>query len=179
MPVTALPPPGDPSGPYRVCFVCLGNICRSPMAEVVLRARLREAGLAGKVVVDSAGTGDWHIGERMNPPARDALERGGYDGSGHRARQIEAPWLAERDLLLAMDASNLARLRTLARAAGGDAGRRIRLFGEVAGLDGADVPDPYGGDPAEFDRVLDMLDAGTERLVGQLRAVVEAPASER
>jgi protein-tyrosine phosphatase len=153
------------------------------MAEVVLRARLREAGLAGKVVVDSAGTGDWHIGQRMNPPARDALERGGYDGSAHRARQIEAPWLAERDLLLAMDASNLARLRTLAREAGGPvgsaAGRRIRLFGEVAGLNGADVPDPYGGDPAEFDRVLDMLDAGTERLVGQLRAVVEAPASER
>jgi len=149
------------------------------MAEVVLRARLREAGLAGKVTVDSAGTGDWHIGERMNPPARDALERGGYDGSAHRARQIEAPWLAERDLLLAMDASNLARLRTLARAAGGDAGSRIRLFGEVAGLNGADVPDPYGGDPAEFDRVLDMLETGTERLVGQLRAGVEAPAGER
>ena len=157
------------------------------MAEVVLRARLREAGLAGKVVVDSAGTGDWHIGDRMNPPARDALERGGYDGSAHRARQFEAPWLAERDLLLAMDASNLARLRTLARTAGGPtgsaadsgAGSRIRLFGEVAGLNGADVPDPYGGGPEEFDRVLDMLDAGTERLVGQLRDVVEAPASER
>jgi protein-tyrosine phosphatase len=142
------------------------------MAEVVLRARLGNAGLGGRVIVDSAGTGDWHVGERINPPANKQLKRRGYDGSAHRARQFDGSWLAERDLVLAMDHSNLATLRALARNAGvGDGDRRIRLFGEVAGLDGADVPDPYGGGPAEFGRVLDMLEAGMANLAAALRAV--------
>lgn len=151
------------------------------MAEVVLRAHVREAGLDGRVVVDSAGTGDWHVGQRMNPPARTQLARRGYDGTAHRARQIDARWLAERDLVLAMDHSNLATLRALARRAGerADADRRIRLFGEAAGLDGADVPDPYGGSPADFARVLGMLEAGAARLAVQLRAVAGTPAGER
>src|ERR1700753_1671894 len=101
-----LPPPRNPSGPYRVLCVCLGNICRSPMAEVVLRAQLAAAGLQDQVIVDSAGTCDWHVGQTMTPPARRQLERRGYDGSAHRARQVDAPWLAERDLILAMDGSN-------------------------------------------------------------------------
>lgn len=154
------------------------------MAEVVLRAQLSKAGLDGRVVVDSAGTGDWHVTERMHRPARNELARRGYDGSAHRARQVDPRWLAERDLLLAMDPSNLATLRALARRAGpagqrADDDGRIRLFGEAAGLDGAGVPDPYGGSQQDFARVLDMLEAGTGRLVGRLRAVVEAPASER
>src|SRR5215469_7061664 len=99
-----LPPPRDASGPYRVCFVCLGNICRSPMAEVVARAQLAEAGLAGRVVVDSAGTGDWHVGARMHQGASGQLAKRGFDGSAHRARQFHGSWLAERDLVLAMDA---------------------------------------------------------------------------
>jgi protein-tyrosine phosphatase len=171
-----LPPPRDASGPYRACFVCLGNICRSPMAEVVLRAQLVEAGLDGRVVVDSAGTGDWHVGQRMNLRASTQLERRGYDGSAHRARQFDVSWLAERDLILAMDASNLANLR---RLAGEDTDYRIRLFGDVAGMDGADVPDPYNGNPVEFARVLNMLESGMARLVDQLRTVVGAPAAER
>lgn len=161
------------------------------MAEVVLRAQLSKAGLAGRVVVDSAGTGDWHIGEQMDERAEAQLERRDYDGSAHRARQFDERWLAERDLLLAMDASNLARLRALARhrggksaggkSAGGEstAPGRIRLFGEVAGLGGADVPDPYGGGPEEFNRVLDMLEEGAARLVAELRAVAGTPAAER
>ena len=176
-----LPPPGNPSGPYRVCCVCLGNICRSPMAEVVLRAQLAAAGLQDRVIVDSAGTGDWHVGQPMNPPARRQLERRGYDGAAHRARQFDASWLAERDLFLAMDSSNLANLRALAQQddAAPDTMRRIRLFGEVAGLDGADVPDPWGGSPAEFARVLTMLETGMARIVSQLRDVVGAAANER
>ena len=176
-----LPPPRNASGPYRVCLVCLGNICRSPMAEVVLRAQLAKAGLGESVVVDSAGTGDWHIGQRMNPPAALQLERRGYDGSAHRARQIDRSWLAERDLILAMDSSNLANLRALARQEDStpDTMRRIRLFGEVAGLDGADVPDPWGGSSADFARVLTMLETGMARIVSQLRAVVGAAATER
>ena len=163
-----------------VC-VCLGNICRSPMAEVVLRAQLAAAGLQDRVIVDSAGTGDWHVGEPMNPPARRQLERRGYDGAAHRARQVDASWLAERDLILAMDGSNLANLRAVAQQDGAapEAMRRIRLFGEVAGLDGADVPDPWGGTPAEFAEVLTMLETGMARIVSQLRDVVGAAATER
>jgi len=177
----SLPPPRNPSGPYRVICVCLGNICRSPMAEVVLRAQLAAAGLDDRVIVDSAGTGDWHVGDPMNPPARKQLERRGYDGAAHRARQFDASWLAERDLILAMDGSNLANLRALARQddAAPDTMRRIRLFGEVAGLDGADVPDPWGGSTADFARVLTMLETGMARIVSQLRDVVGATATER
>ena len=152
------------------------------MAEVVLRAQLAAAGLQDRVVVDSAGTGDWHVGEPMNPPARRQLERRGYDGAAHRARQVDASWLAERDLFLAMDNSNLANLRgqSLARQdAAPDTVRRIRLFGEVAGLDGADVPDPWGGSPADFARVHTMLETGMARIVSQLRDVVGTAATER
>ena len=76
-----LPSPREPGAPYRVCLVCLGNICRSPMAETVLRAELAAAGLNGAVVVDSAGTGDWHVGDAMDPDARSALAIRGHDGS--------------------------------------------------------------------------------------------------
>jgi protein-tyrosine phosphatase len=146
------------------------------MAEVVLRDQIAKAALAGRVVVDSAGTGDWHVGDPMDRGARTQLERRGHDGSAHRARQIDTSWLAERDLLLAMDRSNLATLRLLAsRVAAADAAadidRRIRLFGEVAGLDGAEVPDPYGDGPAAFARVLTMLEAGAANLAVELRAV--------
>ncbi len=89
----ALPEPRDPRRPYRICVVCLGNICRSPMAEVILRDELAAAGLGGKVDVDSAGTGDWHLGEAMDRRARAELSRRGYDGSRHEARQIQPSWL--------------------------------------------------------------------------------------
>ena len=110
----ALPTHRQSFGPYRVCLVCLGNICRSPMAEAVLREELERAGLSGTVTVDSAGTGDWHVGERMYGPARAELSRRGYDGSAHRARQIEPAWLGDYDLLPAMDLANLAALRRMA-----------------------------------------------------------------
>jgi protein-tyrosine phosphatase len=172
MPSAPLPPPRDPALPYRVCLVCLGNICRSPMAETVLRDGLARAGLDGAVAVDSAGTGDWHVGAPMNPSARAALARRGYDGSAHRARQYERSWLAQHDLLLAMDTSNLASLRRLAGAADG---ARIRLFAEVAGGDG-DIPDPYGGSAADFDRVLDLLAAATPVIVDRLAQLLDPPA---
>jgi len=169
-PASALPPARDPAGPYRVCLVCLGNICRSPMAEVVLRAQLTAAGLADQVTVDSAGTGGWHVGEPMNSGARAALARRGYDGQAHRARQFAALWLPGRDLFLAMDASNLKTLEPLFRT-DPPSSSRLRLFGEVTALHGADVPDPYGGDAAEFDRVLAMLETAMPTLVARLSAV--------
>jgi protein-tyrosine phosphatase len=146
------------------------------MAEVVLRARLEAAGLDGRVVVDSAGTGDWHVGDPMHRGSRTQLAARGYDGSAHRARQFSAAWLAERDLILAMDASNLATLRAMA---GADTDHRIRLFSEVAGLGKADVPDPYGSNGEEFARVLDMLESGMANLVDQLRNLLETRAAGR
>jgi protein-tyrosine phosphatase len=168
-----LPPPREPGAPYRVCLVCLGNICRSPMAETVLRARLAAAGLDGAVIVDSAGTGDWHIGDVMDPGARAALASRGHDGSAHRARQFEPSWLPRYDLILAMDARNLADLRRMARGEDAD---RIRLFGKVGGLadsgDG-DIPDPWGGGPDEFGHVLDLLGAAAPVIVARLARLLE------
>jgi protein-tyrosine phosphatase len=145
------------------------------MAEVVARAKLAEAGLADRVVVDSAGTGDWHVGAHVHQGAGRQLAKSGYDGSAHRARQFHASWFADRDLVLAMDANNLADLRRYAR---NDAEQRVRLFGEAAGLGGADIPDPYGADPAEFARVLGMVESGTVQLVEQLRLLLRAPVAE-
>jgi protein-tyrosine phosphatase len=158
------------------------------MAEVVLREHLRATGLDQKVVVDSAGTGGWHAGEQMNSRARGALARRGYDGEAHRARQFDSSWLPARDLILAMDSSNLTTLATFyqtgpavsalnAPAAGSEGTTRpgvarLRLFGDVAGLAGADVPDPYGGNPAEFARVLGLLESGVPHLVAQLADLV-------
>jgi protein-tyrosine phosphatase len=137
------------------------------MAEAVLRAKLADAGLGRRVTVDSAGTGDWHVGGPMDRKAGSALRRNGYDGDSHRARQIRPSWLAERDLILAMDTANLRDLRALAPRGEGD---RIRLFGEIGGLDGADVPDPYYGDQADFARVLALLETGMSHLVALLKA---------
>jgi protein-tyrosine phosphatase len=172
-----LPPPRDPDAPYRVCLVCLGNICRSPMAETVLRAALDQAGLAEAVTLDSSGTGDWHVGQQMYPQARAALARRGYDGSAHRARQFQAPWLSDRDLVLAMDAGNLAALR---RMAGPQDRDRIRLFGEVGGLGevgGGEIPDPYGGDEADFAYVLDLLDAAAPVIADRLAQLLGRPGA--
>jgi protein-tyrosine phosphatase len=143
------------------------------MAETVLRASLAEAGLDGAVTLDSAGTGDWHIGEPMDEQARAALASRGYDGSAHRARQFRPSWLADRDLVLAMDARNLATLRRLAGAADRD---RVRLFGEVGGLsqaDGGEIPDPYGGNDAEFRYVLDLLGVAAPVIAARLARLLE------
>jgi protein-tyrosine phosphatase len=175
-PAAELPSPREPGAPYRVCLVCLGNICRSPMAETVLRAEVAAAGLDGAVVVDSAGTGDWHVGDTMDPGARDALARRGHDGSAHRARQFEPSWLAERDLILAMDSRNLANLWSMARAQGEDTDR-IRLFGKVGEIGGQDIPDPWGGGPDEFGHVLDLLGAAAPVIAARLaRQLKNAPS---
>jgi protein-tyrosine phosphatase len=196
-----LPSPREPGALYRVCLVCLGNICRSPMAETVLRAELTAAGLDGAVIVDSAGTGDWHVGDAMDPGAREALASRGHDGSRHRARQFQPSWLAERDLILAMDARNLADLRRMAHGKDAD---RIRLFGEVGQLTevsgglgpaaaggqasrvvppggsrvGRDIPDPWGGGPDEFGHVLDLLGAAAPVIAAGLARLLKTAASE-
>ena len=147
------------------------------MAEALIRAELASAGLADRVSVESAGTGDWHLGEPMDRQARAELARRGYDGSAHRARQIDADWLDQFDLLIAMDASNLRNLQRMA-AGRTDIIDRIRLFRSFAPAapGGCQVPDPYGGDPEEFARVFDIIQAAARGLVAALQELLE-PAS--
>src|ERR1022692_1081513 len=146
---TLLPPPApkDSLRIYKICVVCLGNICRSPMAETLIRAELAAAGLSERVSVESAGTGDWHLGERMDRRAGAELTRRGYDGSAHRARQIGTEWLDRFDLVIATDVANLRDLERMAAGVPGGMAGRIRLFRsfDPAAPAGAQVSDPYGG----------------------------------
>ena len=182
-PPPPLPAPRTPDGAYRVCLVCLGNICRSPMAEYVLRDELERAGLAGAVRVDSAGTGDWHLGEPMHGPARAELASRGYDGSAHRARQIQPDWLAGYDLLVAMDGRNLASLRRMDPRAGAEGRiRLLRSFDPALRPDDpydGDVPDPYGAAQEYYALALDLVQAGARGLAAQLAELLGAPAPHR
>lgn len=161
--------------PYRITAVCLGNICRSPMAEAVLRARLAAAGLDRVTEVDSAGTGGWHVGEDADPRARAALRRRGYP-LAHAARRFDPAWFATSDLILAMDAENH---RTLLRLAPDEEAReRIRFMRafDPAATDGGrdlDVPDPYYGGDDGFDDVLDLLEAAADGVVAHVRTQLD------
>jgi protein-tyrosine phosphatase len=143
------------------------------MAETLIRAELADAGLSDRVTVESAGTGDWHLGDPMDRGARAELARRGYDGSAHRARQIGPGWLDRFDLLIAMDASNLRNLERMAAGRPELAGR-IRLLRsfDPAAPEGAQVPDPYGGGPEEFAEVFDLLQAAARGLVAELEGML-------
>jgi protein-tyrosine phosphatase len=157
--------------PFRICFVCLGNICRSPIAEVVMRSLLEEQGLADRVEVDSAGTGDWHIGERADRRTLAVLQRHGYDGAAHRARQFSAGSFGDCDLVLAMDQANVAALQ---RIVDGDDAAKVRLLREFdPHATGTDVPDPYYGGDEGFDEVLAMVEGACRGLLDQLAIDVE------
>ena len=144
----------------KVLMVCIGKICRSPTAEAVLRAKLEAAGLAHRITVDSAGTGDWHIG---NPPdarsQRHAAKRG-YDLSSLRGRQVAEADFHRFDLILAMDDANLADLQRLAPE--GASRAEVRLFAPV------EVPDPYTGGAAGFEQVLDLVETTSDTWVKNL-----------
>jgi protein-tyrosine phosphatase len=160
--------PAGRGTPYRICLVCLGNICRSPIAAVVLMQRVEHADLP--VRVDSAGTGDWHIGDQADHRARAALARAGYDGEEHRARQFDRQWFAERDLVLALDEANASDLRRL--APDDEARSRVRLLRSFDPTATGDlgVPDPYWGGDAEFDAVLALVERAVDGLVAALLA---------
>ena len=154
----------------RVLLVCMGNICRSPTAEGVLRAKLARAGLAGDVEVDSAGTVGSHVGEAPDARAIAHAAARGYDLSSLRARQVQPADFDRFDWLLAMDQDNLAWLQR--RAPPGAAERcalMLSFVGTAAGGgDGLAVPDPYYGSPAGFEQVLDLLEDASDRLVVRL-----------
>ena len=145
----------------RVVTVCMGNICRSPTAEVVLREKLAAAGLADRVEVDSAGTLGAHAGEPPDRRSQAAAQRRGYDLSALRARRLERED-AEADLVLVMDRGNL---RKATQVVGEHAG--LSLF-----LGDGEVPDPYGGGADGFERVLDLIERGADEWVGRIRELL-------
>ncbi len=154
------------SARMRILFVCLGNICRSPTAEAVLRAlAAREAPDLG-LEVDSAGTADYHVGEPPDPRTRQAAARRGYDLSTLRARIVEPRDFEQFDLILAMDRENLGVLR---RRAPASTHERLRLFLEFGPGESQDVPDPYYGGPNGFEEVLDLVEATARGLLHHLR----------
>ncbi|MFF3419575.1 low molecular weight protein-tyrosine-phosphatase [Streptomyces sp. NPDC002698] len=161
---------------YRVCFVCTGNICRSPMAESVFRAHVERAGLDELVEVDSAGTGGWHEGDGADERAVAVLEAAGYE-SDHAARQFQASWFSRLDLVIALDTGHLKALRRLANSAE-DAGkvRLLRSYDPTAG-DDLDVPDPYYGHMDGFEECLEMVEAASPALLAAVREQVEGRAA--
>ena len=151
-----------------VLFVCLGNICRSPLAEGVFRHLVSDAGLDDRFMIDSAGTGGWHVGERPDPRSIQVAERHGILLTG-AARRIETGDLYDFDHVIVMDRQNLRDVENLRDVNGGDAQiRLLREFDRSADTD-LDVPDPYYGGPDGFDRVFSMVLRSCEVLLGTLR----------
>lgn len=152
-----------PVAPGAVLFVCLGNICRSPMAAAVMRARLLEAGMADRVVVDSAATHAYRIDSPPHPETQRLAQARGYCLGDHRARLVMPGDFARFDLILGMDRMNLRALSVLAPT---DAADRLRLLMDFAPYVGVqEVPDPYGGPPEGFVRTLDLIEAGVNGLL--------------
>lgn len=161
--------------PLRIMAVCLGNICRSPIAEAVLRDRIDRAGLSDLVIVDSAGTGDWHIGYDADPRSQAILAQNGYELE-HTARQITSSWMAELDIILVMDQSNYTNVAALIRESGLEPelymmrsfDPELRHLGEVH--PDLDVPDPYYNKDEGFALVLDMIERAADAFVAGLPA---------
>ncbi|HEY3736466.1 MAG TPA: low molecular weight protein-tyrosine-phosphatase [Jatrophihabitans sp.] len=169
----------------RVCFVCSGNICRSPTAEVVFRAQAEDAGYA--VIVDSAGTGDWlprggEVSPREVPPSGDEMDRrsratllaAGYSPAHHAAKQFRADYFAERDVVVALDSGHLAELRRLAAYADDPEAARasivlLRDFDSAADVDDRDVADPYYGGTRGFEDVLAQIQRASAGLLAHVQ----------
>lgn len=154
--------PASAHCPSRVLIVCMGNICRSPTAEAILRSQLAKAGL--QVEVDSAGTEDYHVGAAPDSRSISHARRRGYELAGLRARQVNSGDFSTFDLILAADGANLAELK---RRCPRDHQHKLSLF-----LDNAAVPDPYYGGSDGFEKVLDLIESRAAALVRQWSGAV-------
>jgi protein-tyrosine phosphatase len=163
------PPDADP---FRVVFVCTGNICRSPMAEVVFRWFAHSVGLGDRIASTSAGTGDWHVGERADHRTLAALERRGYDGGAHRARQFTVADFTGNDLVVALDRTHERILRGWAPSSPDTDKIVLLLPFDDAHRGLLDVPDPYYAGPDMFDDVLAMIESACRGLFRQLEPAI-------
>lgn len=159
--------------PYAICFVCTGNICRSPMAATVFSGYAAGAGLADRVRVESAGLGEWHVGQPAEPGTLRTLRRHGHDGRRHRGRLFEPGWFDRLDLVVGMDRGHARVLRSLG---GRDESSKVRLMREFdpAADDDLDVPDPYLGSDRGFERCYELIDAACPGLLAAVRAELNA-----
>ena len=159
---------------HRVLFICLGNICRSPMAEGVFRRVVEKEGLTDRFEIDSAGLGDWHVGQAPDTRAQAAAKSRGIDISRQCARQVVLEDFARFDLLLVMDRSNYAELK---RRAPADGRARIQHFLDFAPQTGTkDVPDPFFGGAEGFDQTLDLIEEAANGLLASLVGEEAVPA---
>jgi protein-tyrosine phosphatase len=166
----------DADAPFRVSFVCSGNICRSPMAGIVFAQLAADAGMADRFQVESAGTGDWHVGEPADERTIAALAARGYDGSRHRARQFDPDRFPDLDLVVALDRSHERVLRSWAPTMDDAAKVTLLLRYDDAWPQQTDVPDPYYADRHEFDRVLSTVERACRALFRQLEPAVRQGA---
>jgi len=160
----------------KICFVCSGNICRSPTAEVVLRRLVADAGLSSSVEVCSAGIGSWHSGDPADPRSAEAMRRHGYDPSGHRARQVSRQDLVDHDLVVAMDRGHARELERMLPAGARCEVRLLLSYDPLAAS--LDVPDPYYGGPSGFDDVLAMIERACRQLLEEIRRQQPAPSTD-
>ncbi len=158
----------DESALFRICFVCTGNICRSPMAEVVFRDLVKRFRLTASVTVISAGTGDWHVGEHSDDRTVAALRERGYDGSGHRAKQFDPEWFDHLDLVVVFDRSHERILKSWAQNDEDRGKVQLLLSFDQEQTDQWEVPDPYYSDAAMFDSVLGMIEHASTALFHQV-----------
>lgn len=158
----------DESALFRICFVCTGNICRSPMAETIFNSLVKKAGVEKQLAVISAGTGDWHVGEPSDDRTLAALSARGYNGSGHRGRQFDTAWFDKLDLVVVFDRSQERILKTWATNEQDRAKVHLLLSFDPEQSSMMDVPDPYYSDAALFDQVLAIIERACEALFRQI-----------
>ncbi|MDD9888890.1 MAG: low molecular weight phosphotyrosine protein phosphatase [Gammaproteobacteria bacterium] len=149
----------------HVLMVCLGNICRSPTAHAVLEKFIADRGLSQQIKVDSAGTGDWHIGKPPDPRSREAALKRGYDLSAQRARQVDVDDFQRFHYILAMDNNNL---RDLGQRCPADFKHNLQLFLEFGSAEYDSVPDPYYSGPEGFELVLDLVEEANRNLLAHI-----------
>lgn len=156
----------------RVLFVCLGNICRSPMAEAVFRSMVQKAGLEQVIEIDSAGTGDWHIGRPPHEGTRKQLDSKGISYSGMKARQFARDDREQFDYIVCMDTKNEKDVLSIVGEGDGSGGRVFTFMSLLLELGIADVPDPYY--TGNFDEVYGLVEKGCAKLLSEIQRELSA-----
>ena len=159
----------------KVLFICMGNICRSPTAEAVFKRLVEQAGLQDRILSDSAGTHDYHLGDAPDARAQEAASKRGYDMSGLRARQVTKADFENFDYLLAMDEHNLAMLKSWSPR---PHLAKVQLFTAYSSRGECVVPDPYYGGPRGFEHVLDLIEESARGLLEHIRRRLDEPKAQ-